>query len=324
MRKTTSRKSSPSFCLHETHLVLKIYFQKQSLYHRWFKQYKLQLAHFNGQQSIALHRGGAGGMGRDYLKKGFGSFWHHIRHSHLIPNSGWGGSLRQLFFFKKARLALTTFGLPVKFSFPGETPPLPDPAGPREDTSQVTMCAQHSTGSTRQGILPEPTSPPPVWLEPTSRKPQGLHLKQSRRSSASRPGPLSRRRDTRGAAHVAGRALGHVRQEAGPRSGLSQEFGIIPPPRAPAPPPHSVSKSFRAATTTRETYRSPFTSPPNSQKPRDLPANRARFPAAWRPRTRPGRRAGPPPRGAARGLLRKQASTSMLAQAGFLPLRASP
>lgn len=55
---------------------------------------------------------------------------------------------------------------------------------------------------------------------------------------------------------MAGRALGHVRQEAGPRLGPSQEFGIIPPPWGPAPPPHSVSKSFRAASTTRGTCRS--------------------------------------------------------------------
>lgn len=55
---------------------------------------------------------------------------------------------------------------------------------------------------------------------------------------------------------MAGRALGHVRQEAGPRLGPSQEFGITPPPRGPAPPPHSVSKSFRAASTTRGTCRS--------------------------------------------------------------------
>ena len=58
-----------------------------------------------------------------------------------------------------------------------------------------------------------------------------------------------------------------------------------------------------------------FTSLPHSQKPRDLPANRARLPALWRPRRRPGWRAGPPPGGAARALLGKQALTSVLARA---------
>ena len=82
--------------------------------------------------------------------------------------------------FQKTTLALTTFALP-KF-FPVETPPRPDPAEPREDTAQVTMCAQHSIKSTRQGLLLEPTSYPPVWPEPTSRRPQALRLKQSRLS----------------------------------------------------------------------------------------------------------------------------------------------
>lgn len=203
------------------------------------------------------------------------------------------------------------------------TPPLPHPAGPRGDTPQVPMCAQHGTESTRLGLLLEPTSCPPVWPEPTSRGPQGLHLKQSRRSRLTARSPPQTpghtRRGPRGGPRAGARASGGG-APFGPVAGV-WHHPSTPGPRAPSPISLEV---FPRPINHPRNLPKLFTSPPNSQKPRDLPTNRARLPAAWRPRTRPGRRAGPPPRGAARALLRKQASTSMLAQAVYLPLRASP
>ncbi|KAL0624831.1 hypothetical protein AAY473_003881 [Plecturocebus cupreus] len=132
---------------------------------------------------------------------------------------------------------------------------------------------------------------------------------------------LWRFRDPRGAAHVAGRAPGHVRQESDSSSYTSQEFGLISSPRGLAPSPRSVTLSCRIRRP--QHLQKLFTSPPSSQKPRDLSTNRARLPAAWRPRTRPGLRAGPPPRGAA--LAPRKAGLDLLAcTQGRLPSRASP
>ena len=92
--------------------------------------------------------------------------------------------------------------------------------------------------------------------------PSGAHLPSARPpgaetpwAAALRPRALSRHQDPRGAAHVAGREPGHVRQEAGLRSDPSQEFGLI---RAgpSAPFPRSAPKSFPAASTIRGTCRS--------------------------------------------------------------------
>lgn len=155
----------------------------------------------------------------------------------------------------------------------------------------------------RQGLLLEPRSRPPTPLDPDRRRgapppsqgqvpPQAAH----------------------GAAHVASPAPRHVRQEAGPRSGPSQEFRLISP-RPCSPSPLSAPKSFPAAFTTRAAPAEALHFATKQLKTRDLPANRARLPTAWRPRTRPGRRAGPPPGGAARALLEKRALMSVLARA---------
>lgn len=114
-------------------------------------------------------------------------------------------------------------------------------AAPHRKHEEKTPSAVHLVSARLAGAdIPWAAEPPSKAIPPPPTSP---------------PGPLSGRRDTRGAAHVAGRALGHVRQEAGSRLGPAQEFGIIPPSRGPAPPPYSVSKSFRAAATTRGTCR---------------------------------------------------------------------
>ena len=158
----------------------------------------------------------------------------------------------------------------------------------------------------RQGLLPEPRSHPPTPLDRERRRgaPPPPHKARSFRRP---PAP-------HGTAHVANPAPPHVRQEAGTRSGPSQEFRLISP-RPFSPSPLSALKSFPAAFTTSAAPAEALHFATKQLKTRDLPANRARLPTAWRPRTRPGRRAGPPPGGAARALLEKRALMSMLARA---------
>lgn len=129
---------------------------------------------------------------------------------------------------------------------------------------------------------------------------------ESARQSRARASPAAARLKAQtppqrpGAAHVAGRAPRHVRQEAEPRSRPERESGLVL--RADAQRPLSAlnPEVFPPRMNHPQHLPKLFTSPPTRQKPRDLPANHARLPAAWRPRTRPGRRGGPPPRGAAR------------------------
>lgn len=114
----------------------------------------------------------------------------------------------------------------MHFSFPREAPPLPDPLGPRgvpHRPPRARSRARRAGGRTS------------LWNPPRAHRPQASTYS----NPASKPRPLRRRRDSPGTAHVAGRAPRHVRREAGPRSRQSQEFGLISPPRSPAPPPHA-------------------------------------------------------------------------------------
>lgn len=113
--------------------------------------------------------------------------------------------------------------------------------------------------------------------------------------------------------HVAGREPEHVRQEAGPSERRSHEFGPISIQAAPAPSPRSAPPISVPPHPCRTPQPPPGTclgpshhqvKRPNSARP---PASRARLPPAWRPRTRPGLRSGPPPLGGARAPLRQQA-----------------
>lgn len=137
--------------------------------------------------------------------------------------------------------------------------------------------------------------------------------------------------------HVAGRAPEHVRGEAGPQERyslqlgpLSSHAGACAPLRCSAFSSHRPLPSGAVNNALREPASagsSPHRPHPQlqvgGQTPRDLPRVARDFPQAWRPRTRPGLRAGPPPlrarreggRAGARASLRKQASSPASARA---------
>lgn len=167
---------------------------------------------------------------------------------------------------------------------------------------------KHAAGPPTGAPLPS-TRPAPVHPPRWTGTGDEVHRRPPHKARSLRRPPA-----LHGTAHVASPAPWHVRQEAGPRSGPSQEFRLISPrPFSPSPLP--ALKSFPAAFTTSAAPAEALHFATKQLKTRDLPANRARLPTAWRPRTRPGRRAGPPPGGAGRALLEKRALMSVLARA---------
>lgn len=144
-------------------------------------------------------------------------------------------------------------------------------------------------GSPRRSIPPTPLTSVPTQPDPEAR-------------------------DTRGAPKPTWRATHrteHVRQEAGPSERRSHEFGPISnrqPWRLlhsrrlrsqspPQPPPRHTHAATPAALHSRlpEPASALLTVKSRGQTPRDLPLVARDFPQAWRPRTRPGLRSGPPP-----------------------------
>lgn len=194
------------------------------------------------------------------------------------------------------------------------------PRGPPRANSSPTTCR-----STRHGQRPRIAGRPPIYPQAAVSPFPGYRL----------PWP----RDTCGAPQTTWRAAHRstCAGRRGPRNAIRSSLARSLPTPGPAPlsaaplSPHTDPSRPAQSTTPSENQRRPalllIAPTPNSKseaKHRETSPRVARdFPQAWRPRTRPGLRAGPPPlrarreggRAGARASLRKQASSPASARA---------